>query len=83
MQFLRQDETLSLSFASLVMVDYTYKYNIQDLFIEEVHSYSPKKLMYTNSLVNADSFYANFTSTTFQKIPIPHSTSTKKQIFLQ
>ena len=50
MQFLRQDETLSLSFASLVMVDYTYKYNIQDLLTEEVHSYSPKKLMYTNSL---------------------------------
>jgi hypothetical protein len=44
MQFLRQDETLSLSFASLVMVDYTYKYNIQDLFKEEVNSYSPKKL---------------------------------------
>ena len=27
---------------------------------------------YTNSLVNADSFYANFTNTTFQKIPITH-----------
>ena len=24
---------------------------------------------YTNSLVNADSFYANFTNTTFQKEP--------------
>ena len=33
--------------------------------------------MYTNSLVNGDSFYANFTSTTFQKIPIPHLTRTK------
>ena len=31
---------------------------------------------YTNSLVNADSFYPNFTNTTFQKIPIPHLTRT-------
>ena len=37
---------------------------------------------YTNSLVNADSFYANFTNTTFQKIPIPHLTRTMKQKFL-
>ena len=29
-------------------------------------------MKYTNSLVNADSFYANFTNTTFKKIPIPH-----------
>ena len=29
---------------------------------------------YTNSLVKADSFYANFTNTTFQNIPIPHLT---------
>ena len=29
---------------------------------------------YTNSLLNADSFYANFTDTNFQKIPIPHLT---------
>ena len=29
---------------------------------------------YTNSLVNADLFYVNFTNTTFQKIPIPHLT---------
>ena len=28
--------------------------------------------VYTNSLVKADSFYANFTDTTFQKIHIPH-----------
>ena len=27
---------------------------------------------YTDSLVNADSFYADSTNTTFQKIPIPH-----------
>ena len=27
---------------------------------------------YTNSLVNADSFYANFTNTTFQKEPRSH-----------
>ena len=40
---------------------------------------------YTNSLVNADSFYANFTNTTFQKEPrymyltqIPSLTHTKK-----
>ena len=26
-------------------------------------------IIYTNSLVNADSFYANFTNTTFQKEP--------------
>ena len=30
--------------------------------------------VYTNSLVNANLFYANFTNTTFQKIPIPHLT---------
>ena len=35
------------------------------------------EIMYTNSLVNANSFYtnlfyANFTNTTFQNIPIPH-----------
>ena len=29
---------------------------------------------YTNSLVNADSFYANFTDMNFRKIPIPHLT---------
>jgi hypothetical protein len=45
MQFLRQDETLSLSFASLVMVDYTYKYNMQGFLREEVFAYSPKNLM--------------------------------------
>ena len=28
------------------------------------------------SLVKADSFYANFTNLTFQKIPIPHLTHT-------
>ena len=27
---------------------------------------------YINSFVNADSFYANFRNTTFQKISIPH-----------
>ena len=37
---------------------------------------------YTNSLANADCFYANFTNTTFQKIPIPHLTHTMKQKFL-
>ena len=34
---------------------------------------------YTNYLVSADSFYAKFTNTTFQKIPIPHLTGTMKQ----
>jgi hypothetical protein len=37
---------------------------------------------YTDSLVNADSFYANFTDTNFQKIPIPHIKRTMKQKFL-
>ena len=37
---------------------------------------------YTNSLVNADSFYANFTNATFQKILSPHLTCTMKQKFL-
>ena len=47
------------------------------------------EIMYTNSLVNANSFYANlfyanFTNTTFQKIPIPHLKVSKfqKQIIL-
>ena len=35
--------------------------------------------MYTNSLVTTDLFYANFTKTTFQNIPIPHLTPTMKQ----
>ena len=33
---------------------------------------------YTYSLINVDSFYANFTNTTFQKICIPHLTRTMK-----
>ena len=37
---------------------------------------------YTNSLVNADLFYANFTNMTFQKIPFPHLTHTIKHKFL-
>ena len=36
---------------------------------------------YSNSLVNADSFYANFNNKTFQKIHIPHLTNTMKQNF--
>ena len=32
------------------------------------------KSVYTNFLVNTDSFYANFTNRTFQKIPIPQLT---------
>ena len=41
----------------------------------------------TPSLVNVDSFYMNFTITTFQKIPIPYLTqkyvhTTMKQKFL-
>ena len=41
-----------------------------------------RKVKYTNSLVNADSFYGNFTNTTFQKNPIPHLTRIMKQKFL-
>ena len=37
---------------------------------------------YTNSLINADSFYANSKNTTFQNIPIPHLKRTLKQNFL-
>ena len=37
---------------------------------------------YTNSLINADSFYANFTNKTIQKIPIPHLTRPMRQKFL-
>ena len=33
-------------------------------------------LNYTNSLVNEDSFFTNFTSIAFQKVLIPHSTQT-------
>ena len=36
----------------------------------------------TNSLVNADSLYANFSNTTFQKVPIPHLKRPMKQKFL-
>ena len=36
----------------------------------------------TNSLVNADSFYANFANIPFKKIPVPHLTHTIKQKFL-
>ena len=35
-------------------------------------------LEYTKSLVNTKSFYANFTNTHFQKIPIPYLTRTMK-----
>ena len=38
--------------------------------------------VYTNSLINTDSFYANFTNTTFQKIPIPLLARTMKKKFL-
>ena len=41
-----------------------------------------KKSIYTNSLVNVDSFYTNFTNTTFQKFPIPHLTRPMGQKFL-
>ena len=34
---------------------------------------------YTNSLVNGDSSYKNFTNTTFQKFPISHLTRTMIQ----
>ena len=38
--------------------------------------------IYTKSLGNANSFYANFTNTHFQKVPIPHLTRTMKQKFI-
>ena len=38
--------------------------------------------IYTNSLVNAKSFYANFTNMIFQNVPIPHLTLTMKQKLL-
>ena len=34
---------------------------------------------YTSTLVDEESFYANFTNTTFQKIPVPHLTRAMKQ----
>ena len=37
---------------------------------------------YTNSFVNADSFYTILTNKTFQKNPIPHLTPNMKQKFL-
>ena len=46
-----------------------------------IHS-SSKKLRYTNSLVNADSFYSDLTNSTFQKIPISCLTQTMKHKFL-
>ena len=42
------------------------------------HFRTLKSTTYTNSLVNSISFYANFTITTFQKIPIPYLTRTMK-----
>ena len=47
-----------------------------------VHGLLPPRFWKEYSLVNADSFYANFTKTTFQKIPIPRLTRTMKKIFL-
>ena len=40
-------------------------------------------LLYTNFLVNSDSFYGKFTNTTFQKIPSPHLTCIVKQKILR
>ena len=54
--------------------DSRYKYVHMLLFLK--NSITPI------SLVNANSFHANFTSVTFQKIPIPLLTQTKKQKFL-
>ena len=36
---------------------------------------------YTNSLMNADLFYAHLTNTTIQNVPTPHITCTMKQNF--
>ena len=43
-----------------------------------LHQSSQKGFQYTNSLVNADSFYSNFTNKTFQKIPIPSRSMSQK-----
>ena len=40
-----------------------------DALFKKLRSLNDRKEIYTNSLVNADLFYANFTNTTFQKEP--------------
>ena len=53
---------------------------IKSVDADETVTFHSKKLLllYTNSLVNADSFYTNFTNMTIQKIPISHLTRTMK-----
>ena len=48
------------------------------MFFQKIFPARISNRLYTNSLVNADSFYENITNMTFQKIPIPHLTSTMK-----
>ena len=57
---------------------------IKSVDADETVTFHNKKLLllYSNSLVNVDSFYTNFTKATFQKIPIPHLTCTMKHKFL-
>ena len=51
---------------------------IADTVVKHYCVYYPFKwsTLYTNSLVNVDLIYAIYDKTTFQKVPIPNSTST-------
>ena len=74
----------AVPFTNLIPFSAVYFMRIAKLKFENKNKspiYFPKT-MYTNSLVNADLFYENFTNTTFQKIPIPHLTHIMKQKFL-
>ena len=50
--------------------------------IKLIGFYAVSICMYNNSLLNADSFYVNFTNANFQKIPISHLPHPMKQKFL-
>ena len=52
--------------------------------VEFICSYTTVYVLAIHQILGyyADSFYANFTNMTFQKIPIPHLTRTMKQKFL-
>ena len=51
----------------------------KDCWVFSTHSFISSTSSYTNSLDNANSFDANFTNSTFQKIPIYHLTHTMKK----
>ena len=81
-----------MSFATTINIrlfmvyDFLIERYLHFSFLAKVRSEHPgwtkHTRVYTNSLVNADLFYANFTNMTFQMIPIPHLTRTMKQKFL-